>query len=151
MTTFSTLAVASVLLAIGAAACGGESATAGAASAVDPKTAEAAQGDLKRLTAEEVETRLGSGEKAFYVFDANGEDRFKKGHVPGAKHVPADAVSADKLPADKAATLVFYCGSEKCGASHVAAKAAMGLGYTNVFIMPEGIAGWEKKGKKTES
>jgi rhodanese-related sulfurtransferase len=27
---------------------------------------------------------------------------------------------------------------------------AKSLGYTNVYIMPEGIAGWVKAGKKTQ-
>jgi hypothetical protein len=28
---------------------------------------------------------------------------------------------------------------------------AKGMGYANVFIMPEGIAGWVKAGKKTQT
>jgi hypothetical protein len=33
---------------------------------------------------------------------------------------------------------------------HTAAVAAENLGYTNVYIMPQGIAGWTKAGKPTE-
>jgi rhodanese-related sulfurtransferase len=32
-------------------------------------------------------------------------------------------------------------------ACHSGAKAALALGYTSVYIMPAGIAGWEKNGK----
>lgn len=32
-------------------------------------------------------------------------------------------------------------------ACHGAARAAAKLGYTKVFIMPDGIAGWKKAGK----
>jgi rhodanese-related sulfurtransferase len=35
-------------------------------------------------------------------------------------------------------------------ACHEAARAAVKYGYTNVFVMPSGIAGWEKAGKPVE-
>jgi rhodanese-related sulfurtransferase len=35
-------------------------------------------------------------------------------------------------------------------ACHGAARRAVTAGYQNVFIMPAGIAGWEKAGKKVE-
>jgi rhodanese-related sulfurtransferase len=35
-------------------------------------------------------------------------------------------------------------------ASHAAAREAVKLGYTNVFVMPDGIQGWVKAGKKVE-
>jgi rhodanese-related sulfurtransferase len=61
-----------------------------------------------------------------------------------------DDVKPDDLPADKSATLVFYCGGEKCMACHKAAEMALELGYKNVNIMPAGISGWEKAKKKLE-
>lgn len=36
-------------------------------------------------------------------------------------------------------------------ASHTGAGRARSLGYTNVAIMPDGIKGWVKAGKKTQS
>ncbi|CAN5410382.1 hypothetical protein BH09MYX1_BH09MYX1_16980 [soil metagenome] len=106
---------------------------------------------FKQMTVEEVETRIAANDGKTFVFDDNDADRFAKGHVPGAKNLPYKDVAADKLPADKSSTLVFYCYSDECSACHQAATAAIGLGYTNVYIMPEGITGWEKKGKKIES
>ena len=35
-------------------------------------------------------------------------------------------------------------------ASHAAARAAAKLGYTNVFVMPDGITGWVQAGKPVE-
>jgi len=35
-------------------------------------------------------------------------------------------------------------------ASHEGAGRALKLGYTNVFLMPQGIRGWVKAGKKTQ-
>ena len=150
----SILAICAVMTSLISVACGGETPAAKGAEDMAAKTTEVAKAgdavEFKRLTVEEVEAKVTAGNKGIYVYDNNGEDRYKKGHVPGAKLVSPDAVTTDKLPTDKAALVVFYCGSESCSACHVAAKAAITLGYTNVAIMPEGIAGWEKKGKKTE-
>jgi rhodanese-related sulfurtransferase len=35
-------------------------------------------------------------------------------------------------------------------ASHAAAREAAKLGWTNVAVMPDGIFGWVKAGKKVE-
>ena len=35
-------------------------------------------------------------------------------------------------------------------ACHQAARAAVALGYKNVFVMPAGSQGWEKAGKPVE-
>jgi len=35
-------------------------------------------------------------------------------------------------------------------ASHIAARAAAKQGYRNVFVMPDGIEGWLKAGKRFE-
>ena len=86
---------------------------------------------------------------AMTIFDVNRKERFLKGHVPGAVHVNRRALTHMELGKDKAAKLVFYCGSPKCRASHKAAHTARHMGYTNVFVMPEGIKGWEAAGLRT--
>jgi rhodanese-related sulfurtransferase len=134
-----------VLALLGLAACGGSSTPPATTAQAQPAEA------FKRMTVEEVETRLAQNDGKTFVFDDNEQSRYAKGHVPGAKFLPYKEVAADKLPADKSATLIFYCYGEECSACHQAATAAIGLGYTNVYIMPEGITGWEKKGKKTET
>lgn len=103
---------------------------------------------FKMMTAEQLNEKLQAATK-LAVIDVNSEARYAKGHVPGATHLLRENISATTLPADKAGTLVFYCGSPKCMASHKAAKAAIGLGYTDVWVMSDGIAGWESKGLKT--
>jgi rhodanese-related sulfurtransferase len=35
-------------------------------------------------------------------------------------------------------------------ACHAAARASVKLGYTKVSVMPAGIVGWKKAGKKAE-
>ena len=46
------------------------------------------------------------------VYDANGAERYAQGHVPGARHVGHDEVTAAVLPQDRATRLVFYCYNE---------------------------------------
>lgn len=63
--------------------------------------------DLRELTVSQVAARL--GEPNFYVFDNNGHGRWKRSHVPGAKNLNPYQFERADLPADPAATLVFYC------------------------------------------
>ena len=63
--------------------------------------------DIPELTVDEVAARL--GQPGFHVFDNNGEGRWKRSHVPGAKNLNPHTFEAADLPADKSATLVFYC------------------------------------------
>lgn len=114
---------------------------------------EVAKEAFGRLTIEQLEAKLAdakAGKGEVYIYDNNGKERFEKGHIPGAKLVAPDQVAASNMPPSKDATLVFYCGNEQCSACHSGASAALALGYKNVFILPVGIAGWEKAGKPLE-
>src|SRR5688572_32954154 len=90
-------------------------------------------------------------DKKVTLIDVNGTDSYKAGHIPGAmnfQEVKSDL--ATKLPENKDALVVAYCGNEQCGAYQAAAKKAKELGYTNVKHYSKGIAGWKKSGEKTE-
>jgi rhodanese-related sulfurtransferase len=83
--------------------------------------------------------------------DANeNTTRQRMGVIPGAV-ILRDGELADQLPRDKAEHLVFYCANEACRASEEAAEQAVIAGYTHVQVMPAGIAGWVRAGKKTSS
>lgn len=62
---------------------------------------------IPELTVQEVAARLGQPD--FFVFDNNGEGRWRRSHVPGAKNLNPYHYDPAELPADKNATLVFYC------------------------------------------
>ena len=83
-------------------------------------------------------------EKKVILIDVNGSESFKAGHIPGAIDFATNkAELATKLPSDKGALIVAYCGNEQCGAYAAGAKKAAELGYTNVKHFKEGIAGWK--------
>jgi hypothetical protein len=62
------------------------------------------------LTPQEVAAKL--KQKNVYVFDNNSPDVYKAGHVPHAKWLHPSEYDAKDLPADKSATLIFYCHNE---------------------------------------
>jgi len=63
--------------------------------------------EIRELAVSEVAARL--GQPGFFVFDNNGESRWKRSHVPGSRNLNPSAITASDLPSDKTATLVFYC------------------------------------------
>lgn len=83
-------------------------------------------------------------QKNVFVFDARPINIYKEGHIPGSKPLPAPAFEKfkDKLPADKNATIVFYCVGGCLSPS--AALNAKKLGYTNIKIYIEGMPDWIK-------
>jgi rhodanese-related sulfurtransferase len=72
--------------------------------------------------------------------------KYDKGHIPMAISIPDsqfDKMTA-KLPADKDALLIFYCGGLKCKLSHKSARKAEMLGYTNIKVFANGFPGYMK-------
>ncbi len=63
-----------------------------------------------RLSIEEVAAKIGT--PGVYVFDNNKQEEYAQGHVPTAKWVDYKNLTASDLPADKEATLIFYCHNE---------------------------------------
>ena len=72
--------------------------------------------------------------------------KYDKGHIPLAVSIPDSQFDkmVDKLPADKEALLIFYCGGVKCKLSHKSARKAEALGYTNVKVFAEGFPAYMK-------
>lgn len=105
-------------------------------------------GDFADISHDELKQAI--ADKKVAIIDVNGSDSWKEGHIPGAiDFQTAKADLAGKLPADKGALVVAYCGNEKCGAYAAGAKKAKDLGYTNVKHYAPGLAGWKAK-EKTE-
>lgn len=85
------------------AACNHPSATA------DNASADAAEPELHTLTVDEVSAKIAANDGKTYIFDNNSKDHYAEGHLPTAKWVAFNKVTAADLPADKTATLIFYC------------------------------------------
>ncbi|MFT3698152.1 MAG: rhodanese-like domain-containing protein [Kofleriaceae bacterium] len=103
------------------------------------------------ITVDDVDAHITAG--TAQAVDANNvTTRQHEGVVPGAIQLTdSETFALSELPSDKSKELVFYCANTHCGASHHAASKAIANGYTNVKVMPEGIAGWVKAGKKVQT
>lgn len=130
------------LAALGAAAC--------SKSSPSTATVQQPQHTIASITVDELDAKLTAGNTQ--PVDANRDETRKKlGVVPGAVLLTdSETFQLAELPTDKTKELVFYCANPQCGASHQAAAKAVSAGYANVRVMPEGIAGWVKAGKKTQ-
>ncbi len=107
--------------------------------------------DVPELTVDQLDAQLAA--KTALPVDANGNaTRKKMGVIPGAIMLPdTENWSPSELPSDKDKPLVFYCSNSHCDASHEAAGKALNAGYKNVKVLPDGIAGWVKAGKKVDT
>ncbi len=70
-----------------------------------------AAGKFGSLTVDEVAQKL--KQKNVYVYDNNPKPKYDNNHLPGAKWLDYKHVTAADLPADKTATLIFYCANEQ--------------------------------------
>jgi rhodanese-related sulfurtransferase len=96
---------------------------------------------------------------AVYV-DTRTEAEFKAGHVAGSRWVPYGEKSAKeadydaakdefdltRLPADRAAVLVFACNGAECWKSFKASRAALKAGYSRVHWFRGGLPEWRGQG-----
>ena len=73
---------------------------------------ESAAAALKPLTVDQVADRIAAKDGKTFVFDNNSKESWTKGHVPTATWVDDENVTTATMPADKAATLIFYCHNE---------------------------------------
>ncbi len=62
---------------------------------------------FKRLSIKQVEALL--GKPNVHIYDGNSEETYAKNHVPGAVNLHSGDIKEGVLPADRGATLVFYC------------------------------------------
>jgi rhodanese-related sulfurtransferase len=116
------------------------------------ETAAVKTSSFKVIHANDLEQLMKTEAANVHVFDAN-DDKTRKsdGMIPSAKALASSShYDVATLPADKNSKVVFYCYNTSCTASHDAAKVAMKAGYTNVYVMADGIDGWKKAGKPTQ-
>ena len=98
-------------------------------------------------------------------FDTRTEAEFKAARVPGAKWLPyieksvkdtdyetkLDSFDTSKLPADKAAPLVFACNGAECWKSYKASHAAIRAGYSKVHWFRGGLPEWRTAERQVAS
>jgi rhodanese-related sulfurtransferase len=91
--------------------------------------------------------------QAFFI-DARKLEAYQEGHVKGSyRMAEADFQFGNPpmlaaIPRD--ATLVVYCSGGHCDESEQVAKLINGSGYQKVYVMHDGIPGWQAMGYPSE-
>ena len=116
---------------------------------------------VKVVSAAEVKKLLDSGVP---VVDTRVATEYAEKTIKGAKSVPYKEKSAkdvgfdaaqdqfdlSKLPADKAAPLVFFCNAGECWKSYKASVVATKAGYTKINWFRGGLPEWVKAALPTQ-
>jgi len=104
-----------------------------------------AKGRIGSVSAVYVKKALDAG-KAMVIDARPMKRKYAKGHIPGAISIPNSQFKKQMhlLPADKKASLIFYCGGMKCPLSVKSATKAKALGYTDVKLFQGGYPEWQK-------
>ena len=90
------------------------------------------------------------GAPGVYVYDCNPEEIYSQSHIKGSIKANVNDWWT-LLPKDKENSyLIFYCINRMCNVSFEAATFAIGQGYKNVYVMPDGIQGWVSNGYEFE-
>jgi rhodanese-related sulfurtransferase len=87
------------------------------------------------------------GKGNFMLVDSRPLPRFQQGTIPGSVNIPYpnwDKV-VNRLPADKSATVVFFCQGVTCQMSPLSQRKAIGLGYKNTKVYHEGVPEWQMR------
>jgi rhodanese-related sulfurtransferase len=104
-----------------------------------------AKGGLVSVSAAYIK-KLMDEKSAYTLVDARPKRVADKGMIPTAINISDTEFDkqTDKLPADKSALLIYYCGGLECVLSDKSAEKARKIGYTNVVTYPPGYPEWEK-------
>jgi rhodanese-related sulfurtransferase len=78
------------------------------------------------------------------IIDVRDADEWTAGHIPDARLVPLDELRADPERALRRDSILFVCA--KGLRSITAAKLAERLGFSKVFSLEGGTAGWSRAG-----
>lgn len=104
----------------------------------------------KRITTQELKTKIDSGKKDYYLIDVLMQNSFEAQHIPTAINLPYGAGFLKefeaKVAVPKDAHIIVYCASNGCQLSHMAAANLEEAGYTNVYHYADGLAGWQNVG-----
>jgi rhodanese-related sulfurtransferase len=104
---------------------------------------------IHEVTIDVVARMCASGE-AFTLLDVREEEEWRRGHLPGARHLCKGIIERDieRVVPDKATHLVLYCGGGFRAV--LAADNLQKMGYTGVESMDGGWRAWTAAGLPVE-
>lgn len=104
---------------------------------------------VDNLSADRVKQLMDAGEKLVFI-DLRPAKEYQEKRLPGARSIPIGEVASRFAEIPKNGRVILYCD---CKPYDVADRAVFleYRGYRNIFIMPEGFAGWVKRGYPLET
>jgi rhodanese-related sulfurtransferase len=99
-------------------------------------------GVLGRWGIKQVSPRELDQKKGMMLLDVRTDEEYKKGHIPGAVHVPLADIGEKIKKLKKGKELVVYCQSDN--RSIWAIKRLMGMGYKNLYNLKGGYSAWKR-------
>ena len=96
-------------------------------------------GLLKGMPADELKRKLDSGDR-FTLLDVRDYEEYKKGHIPGAKHIPFNELRGRIGELDPDQEVIIYCLQGL--RSYNAIRTLQGKGFTKVMNLDGGINMW---------
>ncbi|MBN2158901.1 MAG: rhodanese-like domain-containing protein [Spirochaetes bacterium] len=110
---------------------------------------------IVEISAAEAKIKRDAGAAVF--IDARERDEYDCSRVAGAVSIPASGADAAKKArpwaryADRPVEIVVYCEGPSCGAAGALAKLIVAGGYKRtVYVMREGLPGWDEAGYPVE-
>ena len=106
---------------------------------------EAARARIREVSIDQVRAMQQAGEE-FELVDVREQDEWRRGHLPGARHLGKGIIERDiegAIP-EHDAPIVLYCGGGYRSA--LAADALQAMGYTHVASMWGGWRAWTEAG-----
>ena len=103
---------------------------------------------LQTIEADALKRALDRGQRVVIV-DVRSPDEFRNGHIPGARSLSLDEPGEKFRELPRREPVVLYCG---CPVSEIgpAYQFLRYSGYTNVFVLHDGIAAWIARGYALE-
>ena len=98
--------------------------------------------NLKIINATEVQARMAAGA---HVVNVLSPKTYADAHIKGSMNIPLKQLKSRAGQFDKSQTLVVYCASSSCDASHKAAQVLWRAGFKNVFVYEGGMKDWRDK------
>jgi rhodanese-related sulfurtransferase len=134
-------ALAACLLALASAATGADHLT-------KKELVKECRENAKQVNATQAKQRFDQG--WHYFIDCRVREEYKKGHIPGALHIPRGFLEfkiEDFVP-ERDAKIIVYCksGDRSC----LGARTLQRMGYENAFSLDGGWRAWYKAGYPVE-
>ena len=89
-------------------------------------------------------------ERSVIIVDARDRTEYDEAHIPGSISLPYHEFTTaypqvrSRLPEDR--RILLYCHGGDCPLSMRVAKRLLGMGYTELMVLSEGIIGWRDAG-----